>query len=277
MKISIVTPSFNQDRFIARTIDSVLSQEGDFELEYIIIDGGSTDGSVEIIREKGLGPRVANSSRVRYDWVSERDEGQADAINKGLRRATGDVVAYLNSDDTYEPGALQRVADFFRARPDAHFVTGLCRIIDEDDREIRQWITRYKNFCLKGVSFRRLLTENPISQPATFWRRDLHDEIGYFDKTQHIVMDYDMWCRIASRHRIWLIPEYLAAFRWYQTSKSGDLFVRQFNDQYKVACRYVGPWNPLRWIHWFNIRKIILSYRVMRLLGGLSRKPSKEG
>jgi len=117
MKISIITPSFNHARFIRRTIDSVLSQTGDFELEYRVLDGASTDGTVEILKSYGD----------RLQWRSEADNGQVDAINKGLRTATGDIVGWVNSDDTLLPGALARVAAAFRAHPEAEWVHGGAR------------------------------------------------------------------------------------------------------------------------------------------------------
>ena len=133
MRISIVTPSYNQAPFIRRTIDSVLSQRGPFELDYVVIDGGSTDGTIEIL--ESYGDRLA--------WVSERDRGQVDAINRGLRGATGDVVSWLNSDDVLMPGTLARVAAAFTDNRDAEWLHGRCMIIDEHDREVRRWISAY--------------------------------------------------------------------------------------------------------------------------------------
>lgn len=161
MRISIVTPSFNQAPFIERTIRSVLDQSHR-DIEHIVIDGGSTDGTLEILQRCGKA----------VSWVSEKDRGQAHAINKGLRRCTGEVVAWLNSDDTYTPGALERVARHFTEHPDCRWVYGRCRIVDEHDREIRTLITRYKNLLLARYGFPKLLAENFISQPAVFWRRD---------------------------------------------------------------------------------------------------------
>src|SRR6476660_9299939 len=126
MRISIVTPSYNQGAYIGRTIDSILSQEGDFELDYRVIDGGSTDDTVAVL--KSYGDRVA--------WTSEKDKGQVDAINKGLAKATGDIVGWINSDDLLLPGALAKVADAFRARPSVEWVHGRCVIIDEHDQEV---------------------------------------------------------------------------------------------------------------------------------------------
>src|SRR5258706_6083465 len=127
-RISIVTPSFNQAAYVDATIRSVLDQRYP-NLEYIVVDGGSTDGSVDIIRRY--------EDRLTY-WVSEPDRGQADAINKGLARATGEIRAYLNSDDLYLPGALLRVAAEYRAHPDADIICGVCRVIDEHGRMVGQ-------------------------------------------------------------------------------------------------------------------------------------------
>src|SRR5262249_14817472 len=134
-RISIVTPSYNQARFIGETVESVLSQEGDFEIEYFVMDGGSTDGSVEIIQR--YADRVASGTwpcRCRgltMSWVSERDEGQTEAINAGLRRATGGILSYINSDDLYFPGAFHRVVEAFAGDPAADFVYGDGDVIDE--------------------------------------------------------------------------------------------------------------------------------------------------
>lgn len=252
MKLSVVTPSFNSGRFIERTIRSVLDQ-GYPDLEFLIIDGGSTDDTLEILR--------------RYDdqvwWLSERDSGQSDAINKGLRRTTGDVVAFLNADDTYEPGALERVAEFFTQHPDIKWAYGKCRIIDEADDEIRRPITLYKNLLLKRYSYTKLLTENFISQPATFWRREIHDEIGYINETEHYAMDYEFWLRLGQRHPAGVIPHYLAAFRMHDTSKSGSLANPQFEDELRIARAFS---DGARWpiaLHRFNYHKIVWTYRAM--------------
>ena len=185
MKISIITPSYNQAEFIERTIQSILNQSYS-NFEYIIMDGGSTDGTIEILK------KYSN----KIIWKSEKDNGQSDAINKGLKIATGDIVAYLNSDDTYELNALQKVADFFIKNPDKKWVYGKCKIINEKDQEIRKPITAYKNWLLKKYSYKKLLTENFISQPATFWKKELHNEFGYFNESESLCMDYEFWLRI---------------------------------------------------------------------------------
>lgn len=136
-KITIITPSLNQAFFIEETIQSVFSQGYPY-LEYLVIDGGSTDGTIDILKKY----------EGRLSWISGPDSGQTNAINKGLRLATGEVVAFLNSDDLYEPGALLTVGEFFASRPEAVWLTGMCINIDQSGKEIRQRTRLYKNFWL---------------------------------------------------------------------------------------------------------------------------------
>jgi glycosyltransferase involved in cell wall biosynthesis len=255
MRLSIITPSYNHAAFITRTIESVLGQ-GYPDLEYIVVDGGSTDGTVDIL--KGYGDRLI--------WTSEPDRGQSDAINKGLHRATGDVVAFLNSDDTYTPGALGRVGAFFTAHPETMWAYGKCRIIDERDREIRRPITWYKNVLLRRYSYRKLLAENFISQPSTFWRRSLHEEIGYLNEDEHYVMDYEFWLRAGARHPAGVIDGYLANFRMYDESKSGSLQNPQFSDELRVAKAFSGGDRVPIYLHRFNYVKIVAIYRAMAMV-----------
>jgi len=251
-KVSIVTPSFNQAQFIERTIESILGQNYP-NLEYIIMDGGSKDGTVDIIKKYGK----------RIIWKSEKDGGQSEAINKGLRMATGEIVAFLNSDDTYEPGAIQKVVDFFLANPDKKWVYGKCKIVDENDREIRRPITWYKNIKLKNYTYRKLLAENFISQPATFWKRELLDEIGYINEDEHYTMDYEYWLRIGQKYPAGVINAYLADFRMYNTSKSGSLSNPQFQDELRMAKAFSGGAKLPIAIHHVNYYKIVWIYRLM--------------
>ena len=257
MRLSIITPSFNQCRFLARTAQSILSQQGRFDLQWIVIDGGSTDGTIDVLR---------NLNDARLIWISEADNGQAHAINKGLAKADGDVVAWLNSDDLYEPGALAAVADAFERNPQARWLVGRCRIIDEDDHEIRAAVTRYKDRSLRRYRYRALLRENFISQPAVFWRREFGCEIGPLDESLHWTMDYDLWLRMGARFDPLVLDRVLASFRLHAASKSGGVDRRQFDEQYRVACRYFGRDWVSRAIHRFNIEKIIGAYRVLRLV-----------
>ena len=227
MKISIVTPSLNQGKFIERTILSVLSQKGDFDLEYIIVDGGSTDNSLDIIR------RYEHSLR----WVSEKDQGQSDAINKGFEMASGDILAWLNSDDTYTSGALATVAEAYRQGP-FKWCFGNCKNIDEQDREIRKLITRYKIFESKRYSCRRLLSKDFISQPAVFFTRNVYQEVGPLDVNCHYSMDYDCWLRIGKKYSPLYIDKFLANFRWQRGSKNSENYRMAALETYLTAKRH---------------------------------------
>lgn len=228
LRISLITPSFNHARFIGRTIDSVLSQQGDFELDYRILDGASTDGTLDILRSYGD----------RLKWVSAPDSGQVDAINRGLRSAEGDVVGWLNSDDVLKPGALQRVATAFREHPECEWVHGDCDVIDADDREIRRWVSAYKRWHAQRYSYQSLLRRNFISQMTVFWRRRLMDEVGVLDPDLKLAFDYEYWLRFAQRSAPLYIPHKLASFRWYETSKSGANYRRQFIEDELIARRH---------------------------------------
>jgi glycosyltransferase involved in cell wall biosynthesis len=231
LRFSIVTPSYNQARFIGRTIDSVLGQQGDFELDYRVVDGASSDGTLQILG------RYADP---RLSWTSEPDAGQVDAINKGLRAAQGDIVAWVNSDDVLLPGALARVASAFREHAAAEWLHGRCEIIDAEDRVIRRWVSLYKHLRAQRHSFDNLLTENYVSQMTVFWRRSLHAEIGYLDAALQLAFDYDLWLRLARRSAPLYLPERLACFRWYPTTKSGAQFEHQFREDAQVAARHAG-------------------------------------
>lgn len=229
-KISIITPSLNQSRFIKKTIDSVLSQSYP-NLEYIIIDGGSTDGTLEII----------DKYRNKLKWISKRDRGQSDAINKGLRMSKGEIVCYLNSDDVLEDDALLKIAEFFAANPQASWVTGKCYIIDEKGNKSRDFITTYKNVFLKYLrSLHTLLVLNYISQPATFWKREILETIGYFDDQFHFSMDYNYWIRIWQIYQPGYIDGYLASFRVHKEAKGSRNLETQLSESYNTATKFTS-------------------------------------
>jgi glycosyltransferase involved in cell wall biosynthesis len=254
MKITVITPSFNQGHFIERTIKSILDQEFDGELEYLVIDGGSTDNTLEVLRKY--------EGRLR--WVSEKDEGLADAVNKGLRMATGDIIGWLNSDDLYLPGALAIVAKHFSTHPECMWLYGKCRIINPDDREIYRSVTTYKNLLLRKFNYGRLLTENYISQPAVFFRKKLADETGPLRKDLRFVMDYDLWLRFGKKYPATVLPQYLSGFRRHPGSLSENYTQKQFEEQYAVAVSH-GANRGQRGVHQFNVWKIVWGYKVLSL------------
>ncbi len=260
-RISIITPSYNQGHFIERTIRSVLDQNYP-DLEYIVVDGASTDETLEILKKY--------EDRLR--WVSEPDKGQSDAINKGIRICTGDIIAYLNSDDLYEAGTLKKVADFFVDHPQTMWVTGRCRIIDEHERVFRSFIAKYKNFLLERYNYNILLITNFICQPATFLRRELIEEIGPFDINEHRVMDYEYWLRAGRRHRPGIINEDLASFRVYRESKTSSSFPKTFAEELRVSKKYSSSL-LIDALHYINYLAICAAYSVLD--AGLGRKKDR--
>ena len=214
MKITIVTPSFNQVAFIEETILSVVNQKY-AELEYIVFDGGSTDGSVDIIRK--------HEEAISF-WASEPDRGQAHALNRGLMLAKGEIVAYLNSDDVYLPGALERVAEYFAANPSVRWLTGSCIFFGES-QSTQKFCPRFDDKLYNW--FDHCL----IAQPSTFWRRSLLEEYGFFNESYRNCFDYDFWIRLATRGvQCHIIDHPLAAFRLHPTSKTtkeGRLFAME--------------------------------------------------
>jgi glycosyltransferase involved in cell wall biosynthesis len=194
--VSIVTPSYNKGRFIEETILSVKNQTYP-HIEHIVMDGGSTDGTLDILK------KYSNN----LIWISEPDKGQADAINKGWKMAKGEILAYLNADDTYMPWAVETAIKFLEQNPDLDMVYGDCNIIDEQGTVIDRYPSTEFDL-IKLVS-----SQNMIPQPTVFFRRRVLDNVGYLDTNLHLAMDYDFWIRIALKSRIRYIPKVLANFR----------------------------------------------------------------
>lgn len=225
--ISIVTPSYNQARFLEETIQSILSQNYP-HIEHFIIDGGSTDDTLDILQQYNH----------VLDWVSEPDEGQAQAINKGLKKSTGDIVAWLNSDDIYLPHALPTVANFFNDHLDIDVVYGDYHLIDSHSQILlyKREISFDYNILLYGLDY--------ISQPTAFFRRRIFDKIGYLDESLHFGLDWEYWLRIASHGgKFAHIPHYLAATRWHSQAKTLDAPPQMYAEHQAIRDRY---WDKLR-------------------------------
>lgn len=227
--VTIVTPSYNQAPFLEETIQSVLSQDYT-KIEYIILDGGSTDGSADIIRRYG--------SRLKY-WVSEPDAGQADAINRGFARATGDILAWLNSDDTYEPGAVRAVVDTFHANPEARIVYGEGWYIDSLGNRIRPC-----SFVRASFRHAYILNRDPILQQAAFWTRNLWNEVGALDVTLNWVFDWDWFIRAYQKTRFYYLPRFLANYRVHPGAKTRSTDIRRRREQATITRRYGKWWHP---------------------------------
>jgi glycosyltransferase involved in cell wall biosynthesis len=253
--ITVITPCFNAAATIEQTLESVRAQ-GYPRLEHVVVDGASTDGTVEIL-ERAEGIR----------WISEPDRGMTDALNKGLAMATGDVVGELNADDVYEPGALLAVGEALAERPDAEWLTGLCRIIDDEGREIRRFVTAYKNLFLRRYSLPLFLTQNFISTPATFVRRDVALAVGGFDERYKNSMDYDLWLRLARRGDPVVLDRYLASFRFLESSVSVTVgFENQFRE-HALQARLYGEGHPVAMAaNQVLSRLIVVVYRAMQVV-----------
>jgi glycosyltransferase involved in cell wall biosynthesis len=221
--VSIVTPSFNQARFLDRTIQSVLGQDYP-RVEYVVIDGGSTDGTLDVLRRYG--------NRLR--WRSEPDRGQSDAINKGFACCHGAICGYLNSDDVLRPGAIRTVVEHFRQHPDWDLIYGKALHIDANDDLLGDYPT-------SAFDRGRLLENCFICQPAAFWRAGLAQRVGPFDTDMHYAMDLDYWLRIdKAGGRLAHVPEVLACSRVYPETKTLSARERVYREILDTCRRHAG-------------------------------------
>jgi glycosyltransferase involved in cell wall biosynthesis len=205
--VTVVTPSFNQAQFLEATMRSVLEQEYP-RVEYIVMDGGSTDGSIEVIRKY--------ESRLAY-WHSGPDRGQSDAINQGWRRAQGEILAYLNSDDTLRTDAIRLSVQALESAPGAGLAYGACGWMDADGKTLG---------VMGGKPFRlsELILQNRLPQPTVFLRRSALNRVGMLDESLHYMMDYDLWLRVALEFPTALVPKVIADFRLHQDSKTAGRY-----------------------------------------------------
>jgi len=226
-RITVVTPSYNQAQYLERTIRSVLEQ-GYPNLEYIVIDGGSTDGSQDII---------AKYARNLAYWVSEKDHGQSHAINKGFRRATGDWVAWQNSDDIYYPGAFASLARTALRHCDADLIIGNVNLIDAEDRVLR-------DLCYVRPTFGSMLAEGMIlTNQVAFWRRGLHDRIGWLDESLSCAFDYDWFLRVLAAGRAAHVNQCWGGYRFHGETKTSLMEDRCRAERQKVlAGRGMPGW-----------------------------------
>lgn len=209
--ITIITPSFNQAAFLEETITSVLEQNYP-NLQYIIVDGGSTDGSVDIIRKY--------AGALDY-WVSEKDRGQSHALNKGLQRASGDLIAYINSDDYYLPDTFNAIATCFIAHPEVDLLHGRCRFVDEKGERIGGRFGNISDYAEMLDLWDVWWKERNFVQPEVFWTKRVSDQIGLFREDLHWVMDYEYWARIfRAGGKARRVDAEIACFRFQANQKS---------------------------------------------------------
>lgn len=244
--VSIITPSLNQGRFIRKTIESVLSQDYP-RLEYLVMDGGSTDETLDILRSYGD----------RITWRSGPDGGQAAAVNSGVRLAKGEILGWLNSDDSYQPGAVKAAVDHLTAHPETAVVYGDAYYIDEHDAVIGTYPT-------EDFDLNRLAEACLICQPTAFIRRSAIEAVGLLNSTLHYCMDYDLWIRLGRRFRIERINCSLANSRRYLDTKSFARREPMFQEIYTVVQRSFGRVPP----HWKICRAY---YRLVDLSWPLAR------
>ncbi|MZP43108.1 glycosyltransferase [Heliobacterium gestii] len=249
MKLSIVTPSYNQGQFIERTIRSVIDQ-GIEGLEYLVMDGGSKDETISILK--------------KYDgclrWVSERDDGQADAVNKAIRQTSGEIIGWINSDDIYYPGAFQKVMDFFASHPEAMVLYGQADHIDIHDKIIEPYYT-------EEWDYQNLLDVCFICQPAVFFRRQIVDEIGLLNPHLQYCMDYEYWIRIGRRYPMHYLKANLAGSRLYADTKTLGSRVKVHREIISMVYHETRK-VPSRWI--FNLGHVVAEEK------GLTRTNGEE-
>jgi glycosyltransferase involved in cell wall biosynthesis len=236
-RITIVTPSYNQGRFIERTLTSVLEQ-GYPDLELIVIDGGSTDETVSVLER--FGPAISY-------WCSEPDRGQTHAINKGFARSTGTVLGWLNSDDYLLPGSLNTIGRALSDGSGASAIVGHCQV---------DYVERGRSTILRS-SYQdrdRLLAYwrgYEMHQPAIYWRREVMETVGLLDERLHFGMDFDYWARIAEHFDFRVVDQVLAGSQYHRDAKTGDSYRRWYREIRPLARQYRGlrPTHPAYWGH----------------------------
>jgi glycosyltransferase involved in cell wall biosynthesis len=233
-KISVVIPSFNKAEFIDKTLKSIFDQNCN-NLEVIVKDGGSTDGTVEIIKKYAMNHSIILESK--------KDKGQLDAINKGLSIATGDILTFINADDYYFPDAFVKISEAFIKNPDALWFAGRGVVVDKNEKEIAKPATLYKNFLLSLNSRFNLLITNYLMQPSVFFTKEVFEECGPFIGTSGYVLEYDFWLKLANKSMPVVINDVLSSFRISENNISSVKYNKLLADDQKILSKYTK--NPL--------------------------------
>jgi glycosyltransferase involved in cell wall biosynthesis len=256
MKVSVIVPSYNQGPFLRATLDSLLIQ--DVHVEVLVFDGGSTDETLSILESYG--------NQLRY--VSRKDDGQADAINQGLQIASGEILAYLNSDDIYYPGSLRRVVEYFEKHPKCQALYGDAWHLHEDGSIMERYYA-------EPWSYPRLLEVCYLCQPAVFWRREVMERFGLFDATLQYALDYDYWLRVgAALDFHYLEGVYLAGSRLHEETKTLKHRVKAHHEILEVVMRH-GTEPPYRWL--LNLASVIVEAERRKLNNGKMDERTRRG
>ena len=255
--ISIITPSYNQGQYIEETIQSVLLQEGDFFIDYIIADGGSTDNSVSIIKkyDELLKNRdyPIKCRGIEFRWWSKKDSGQTNALNNGFKIAKGNILGWINSDDFYEPGVFKKVFDVFHSHSDLALIYGDGYNVYSSNEK--------KLVSVPKTSFDELIkTGNVIFQPSVFFTKQIIKEVGYLDEDMQYAFDFDLWVKIAKIGKIHHLNQILANFRIWESSKT-TLYQDRFSKERKIILkRYNGRRIDPKSIYYIKSKIIFQKY-----------------
>lgn len=237
MKLSIVTPSYQQGKYIERTIESVLGQ-GYPDLEYIVMDGGSKDETVDILKKYGD----------QIIWESKKDKGQTDALCQGIAKSTGEVIGWLNSDDIYYPGTFEKVMQVFETHPEVNVIYGNANHIDEQDGVMEPYYT-------EPFSFERLKDVCFICQPSVFFRKAVVEKYGYPDVKLQYCMDYEFWVRLGKKETFYYLEETLAGSRLYADNKTLGARRKVHEEICMMLAKHCGK-TPAKWI--YNLAHVLV-------------------
>ena len=263
MKISIITPNYNYGEFLIKAIKNVFAQtesEDSPIVEHIVIDGGSTDNSVKYMQEwDSFLATIPEERRVRYSfsWVSEKDRGQTDAINKGLLRSTGEIMCWLNADEIYKEGTLKTISDYFTTHPKKDIVYGEIEFIDKDGKFIE------KKYQHKFSGLVLLYHGCYIPSAGTFWTRKAFEKIGPLDIYYKVTMDFEYWCRFYKLGcKFGFIPKTLASFAWHDNNVSEVFAERRYQERLRVQHLYAPkiPFGEKAWLLYIKSKGLFAKY-----------------
>jgi len=240
-KISVVIPSYNAEKYIRQTLESIFKQNYS-NLEVIIQDGGSRDETVAIIK------KFAQKYPKKIKWVSQKDKGQLDAIKKGLKKATGEILTYINADDIYQKEALLKVGEYFAEHTDTLWLAGKGDIINEQGKSRNSGVTSYKNLLLKINCYWFLLIVNYLVQPSVFLSKKAYQKFGPFQGEGRIIMEYGLWLKLGKVKMPVVLDEHLSSFRLTSSNFSSTQYKKLLKADFGIAQEHTH--NPIvLWLH----------------------------